>query len=475
MVADQPISPRHHQNLVTDFHRPHYHFLPPTHWMNDPNGVIQWQGTYHLFYQHNPDGPLWGNMHWGHASSLDLIHWADLPIAIAPTPNGYDAAGIFSGCAVNHNGTPTIFYTGTQGEKHDIQVQCMATSSDNLLTWEKYPGNPVISNVPAESGQTADFRDPFVWQEADAWYMVVGSRIKDVGGAVFLYRSHNLIDWDYLHPLLVGDIRRNGMIWECPNFFKLGENWVLIISSHFGSMTGDVIYFVGTYVDHHFTPLHEGILEYGRLYAPLTTLDEQARRLLFGWVRESRSNEAQQAAGWSGVQSIPRVLALDRQYRLLMTPIAELEMLRGHHHHEGPMDVTDTIPLAVTGLALEIAAEFMPQPDGSCGFSLACAPNNAERIDIVYEADQQRLIVRTISADDTVLHIDSVPHPLADDESLQLRILLDGSVVEIIANQRTSITGRVYSSDVMSNGVRLLGAKTHLHSLDIWMMSSIWQ
>lgn len=473
MTSKPTLAPR--QSLNADFHRPQYHFQPPSNWMNDPNGFIQWQGTYHLFYQYNPYGPLWGNMHWGHASSEDLIHWTDLPIALAPTPDGCDASGIFSGSAVNHNGTPTIFYTGTRGERNNIQVQCIATSQDHLLTWEKHAANPIISDIPAVAGQKADFRDPFVWQEDDAWYMVVGSRIQDVGGVVFLYRSHNLTDWEYLHPLLVGDMHRNGVIWECPNFFKLGEHWVLIISSHTGSATGDVIYFVGTYENHHFTPFYEGVLEYGQLYAPLTTLDDQNRRLLFGWIRESRSNDEQSTAGWSGVQSIPRILSLDNQHRLQMTPIPELERLRGHHRHYGPVDLMPEVSVDATGLALEMIAEFVPQPDGTCGLSLACDSNGIERLDIAYDTATRRLSVHRISPDSVITGPWSAPHELSADEPLRLHILLDGSVVEIIANQRTSLTSRVYPSQPTCNGVRLLGAKTLLRSLDIWNMSSIWQ
>src|SRR5215813_2310009 len=98
------------KQLETDPHRPGFHYLPPKNWMNDPNGLIQWEGKFHLFYQHNPNGPVWGNIHWGHAVSPDLVHWSDLPIALAPTPGGPDEVGCFSGCAVN-NGVPTLIYT----------------------------------------------------------------------------------------------------------------------------------------------------------------------------------------------------------------------------------------------------------------------------------------------------------------------------------------------------------------------------
>lgn len=437
--------------------------------MNDPNGVIQWQGKYHLFYQHNPNGPLWGDMHWGHAVSSDLVHWQDLPVALAPTPGGPDEAGCFSGCAVDNNGLPTLIYTGTRGARNEIQTQCIATSSDGLLTWTKHAGNPVLSEVPAESGQTRDFRDPFVWKENGRWYAVLGSRIQGAGGAVFLYRSDDLIHWEYLHPLLVGDASRNGVIWECPNFFKLGDHWVLIIAAHTGHSTGEVFYFVGQYENDRFVPAFEGILDYGQLYAPLTCVDARGRRLLFGWVREARSETEQRLAGWSGVQSIPRVLTLDSQQRLLMAPVPELEAIRGQHHHYG----AETTQVDAAGLALDIAAEF--DAVGRRGLSVACSPDGVERMDIVYDASTQRLGIHKVSAEVNHAintHSREVRHELAAGEPLQLRILMDGSVVEIIANQRTSVTSRVYPTQAENNRVRLLGSP---RSLDIWEMPSIWQ
>src|SRR5438270_14066279 len=100
--------------LVADPHRPRYHFLPPSNWMNDPNGLIQWNGAYHLFYQYNPFAPVWGSIHWGHAVSADLVHWRDLPIALAPTPGSADEFGVFSGCAFDNDGAATILYTGVR-------------------------------------------------------------------------------------------------------------------------------------------------------------------------------------------------------------------------------------------------------------------------------------------------------------------------------------------------------------------------
>jgi beta-fructofuranosidase len=469
------------EQLNADIHRPQYHFLPPTNWMNDPNGVIQWNGKYHLFYQHNPYGPLWGNMSWGHAVSTDMIHWTDLPLALTPDPDGYDAAGCFSGCSVDDNGTPTILYTATTGEHCEVQVQAIATSQDNLLTWEKHKANPIIKTVPAEARQTSDFRDPFVWREDNTWYMVLGSRMaREEGdvGAVFLYRSQNLTDWEYLNPLLIGEDERHGLIWECPNFFKLQDKWVLIISAHQGHTTGTVHWFVGDYHNHRFEPQLDGVLDFGDLYAPLTMLDSDNRRILFGWLREARSEVDQRLAGWSGVQCVPRVLSLDSQNRLISEPISEVEAIRGNHLSMSNTAVSKPMPLDIAGLQLDITAEFQVTDSGTAGFSLAFSGQDSERTDIVFDATRGRLRVEkhfphVFGA--MTAHSREVPHQLAPGENLELRILLDGSVLEIIANGRTSLSRRIYPTHAASDAVQLLGNNATVVSLNIWEMSSIWQ
>ena len=459
---------------ISDVHRPQYHFLPPSNWMNDPNGLIQWKGQYHLFYQHNPFGPLWGNMHWGHTVSEDLIHWRDLPIALAPTAGGPDEAGCYSGCAVNNNGTPTLVYTGTVGAHNEIQTQCIATSDDELLSWKKYSGNPVLSQVPAEAGQTRDFRDPFVWKERDIWFMILGSWIKDAGGAVFLYQSQNLIDWEYLNPLWVGDSTRNGILWECPNFFPLGNQWILIVSADMGAAANTVFYFVGSYANHRFIPAYEGVLDYGCLYAPLSFVDEHERRVLVGWLRETRSETELHRAGWAGVQSIPRVLTLDHQHRLVMTPVPELESIRGQHHHYDACELSTTVPLDVSDLALDIVAEFEVNAGGYCGIRVTCSSDENERTDILFESAAQQLVVSTPLPDGKV-QVRKASHQLAKGESLKLRVLLDGSVIEIIANDRTSLTTRIYPVQTEGHCMQLLGKDARLQSMDIWQMTSIWK
>ena len=237
------------QQLAEDILRPQYHLLPAKNWMNDPNGPIYWNGQYHVCFQYNPNGAYWGDMHWAHSMSPDMVHWKHLPIALSPTIGGPDQDGCFSGSAVVDRGVPTFIYTGVaasspekatlrDGQHNFRETQCLATSKDpQLLTWQKLP-QPVLDSPPAGM-QVTGFRDPCLWKDGDTWYMAVGSGIAKQGGMVLLYRSHDLRSWEYLHPLHSGkwngkvtpDTVDSGEMWECPDFFPLGGKHVLLYST----------------------------------------------------------------------------------------------------------------------------------------------------------------------------------------------------------------------------------------------------
>lgn len=459
--------------LAGDWQRPTWHFLPPSGWMNDPNGVIQWGRQYHLFYQNNPFEAVHRDMHWGHAVSEDLIHWRDLPVALAPVPDSYDESGVFSGCAVDDGGVPTIVYTATSGPGSQVQVQALATGSADLLNWQRHPANPVLDEVPAVSGQTRDFRDPFVWREGEQWFMVLGCRVEGSGGMILLYRSSDLLRWEYLGPLLQGDPGRHGLMWECPNFFPLDDKWVLIFSAYLGDRHGKVFWMVGDFVDHRFRPETEGVVDHDCYYAPLSMCDSQGRRLMYGWLREGRSIAEQVRAGWSGVQAIPRVLSLDSRRRLVMAPVPELAAIRGAHTGLGPRDMDGEQTLAAGGLALELRAVFEAQ--GRVSIRLAGSPDGSAGAEIGWDAATQQLSVTRADENlfnDSEAHI--IPHELAPDEALELVVLLDGSVLELIANGRSSITSRIYPAGADCGRLALAGSGARLRALDVWEMRPIW-
>jgi beta-fructofuranosidase len=480
--------------LAADPHRPRYHFLSPSNWLNDPNGLIQWRGQYHLFYQYNPNGTFSATKHWGHAVSPDLVHWSDLPIALAPLPGTADEDGCYSGCAVVDRGVPTLVYTGVRARQ---QRPCIAISrDDDLIAWQRYSGNPVISDPP-HGLELVGFRDHAAWREGDMWYQIVGSGMRDHGGAALLFRSADLRAWEYLHPLYVGDKNRlapiwTGIMWECPDFFPLGDQHVLIVSvfdhqrlSEFAHlpMIHHAVYFTGIYIDHRLIPTREGMVDYGySLYAPQSFTDDRGRRILFGWLREERSGEAQLAAGWSGAMSLPRVLNLGSDGRLDMAPAPEVERLRERHQRWERLALRPEEPTALAGArgdAIELIAELSLDAAAEVGICVRCAPDDVEATRILYDRATQRLIVdRTRSSLDPTARRDicGAPFELADGQPLRLRVFVDRSIVEVFAGHGICMSSRVYPTRPDSLDVKLFarGGGAQLISLDLWEMGAIW-
>jgi beta-fructofuranosidase len=469
------------QPAANDPQRPRYHFLPPANWLNDPNGLIQWNGVYHMFYQYNPNGPFHGTIHWGHVMSADLVHWEHLPIALAPEPGTADEDGCWSGCAVDDDGVPTLIYSGNRG---GAQRACLATSADGLLTWQKHPANPVIAARPAGL-HLVEFRDHSVWRADGVWYQLIGAGIEGQGGTALLYRSPDLRTWEFLHPLLIGDQQRftpiwTGSMWECPDFFALGDRHVLITSIWDKNQLHYSAAFVGSYRDQRLVPDIEHKLDYGDryFYAPQSCTDAQGRRIIFGWVQEGRSAEAQLACGWSGVMSLPRVLSLGPRGQVCANPAPELAALRAGHTCCTDLEVPADQMVVLSDIAgdtLELQAEFAPAHGGRCGIVVRRSPDGAEQTRIVYDAALCQLIVdRTGSSLDLTtdrnLHI--APLTLGPDEPLRLRMFLDRSVIEVFANERVSVTSRIYPTRADSVGVALLAeaAAARLIALDAWQM-----
>jgi beta-fructofuranosidase len=331
------------RKLAADPLRPQFHLLPAKNWMNDPNGPIYWKNHYHMFFQYNPGAAVWGDMHWAHAISDDMIHWRHLPVALAPTPGGDDSEGCFTGSAVDDRGTATFLYTGVKtvdpklatlrdGHNNFREVQCLATSSDpQLLTWKKHL-QPVIQ--PPDGPTLAGFRDPFLLRQGNDWLLGVASGHFKKGGCVLLYRSKDLRTWEALHELASGHWTEkpntnpvdSGEMWECPDFFPLGKKHVLLYST-----AAQVLWESGEFdtVELKFHSEKIGILDYGAYYAQKTQLDANGNRILWGWIPEKRPDSELMAAGWAGCMALPRVLSLDADGNLAMRVAPESKLLRG--------------------------------------------------------------------------------------------------------------------------------------------------
>ena len=329
-------------------HRNQYHFSPQENWMNDPNGLVFYDGEYHLFYQYYPDSNVWGPMHWGHAVSEDLTHWEHLPIALYPDSLG----DIFSGSAVidwdNTSGLsddidrpPMIaFFTHhlMEGEKSgaiDFQYQSLAYSLDKGRTWTKYHDNPVIDNPGIK-----DFRDPKVIWDGEQWVMVFAAYDK-----IKFYTSDNLIDWKFSSDFGQG-FGAQGRPWECPDLFPLvaddGEKkWVLIVSIGREALNGGsgTQYFVGEWDGQKFSsdlePSEIQWLDQGKdNYAGVTWSDvpeSDGRRLFIGWMSNWQYAQVVPTTVWRSAMTIPRELSLKKKnekYVVIQRPVEELKQLR---------------------------------------------------------------------------------------------------------------------------------------------------
>lgn len=307
--------------LMNEKYRPQFHFTPARNWMNDPNGLLYYKGKYHLFFQHNPQANVWGNMSWGHAVSTDLYSWQELPVAINCTPT----SGIFSGSAVvDYNNTsglgttenPPIvaIYTEHQNDESN-QSQCLAYSADEGLTFTKYEGNPVLDiNLP-------NFRDPKVSWIDGQWIMTLAlpQEFK-----ISFYSSLNLKEWTHLSDF--GPAAEVGGIWECPDLFQLGDKWVLIVSLNPGGFQigSGTQYFVGQWNGKEFIAddVQTRWIDYGRdNYAGVTFSNApESKKVFLGWMSNWHYAGKVPTNPWRSAMTLPRELSL-RGDRLIQTPI----------------------------------------------------------------------------------------------------------------------------------------------------------
>jgi beta-fructofuranosidase len=338
--------------------RPALHFAPASNWMNDPNGLIEWNGRVHLFYQHNPAGLTLEHMAWGHASSTDLWNWADHPVALTPSADGPDRDGCWSGCAVVHDGRPHLLYTGVRGQR---TLPCLAGADDQgLIRWSPAAQNPVIATWPPEPGVLA-FRDHTAWPERPAWFQVIGGGLAGRGGALFLYRSQDLRIWEYQGIFAAAaDHGLPGQIWECPDVFSLGSTTVVIVSVCDDGPPRS-IWMTGQIAGGRFTPRATGPCDGGeRYYAPQSLSLSDGRRIAIGWLRESLDELTGRDRTRVGVMSLPRELVLDGA-DLRSRPARELERARRDELADEIIEDRGSIGVALSARA-ETAAEFQVTP-----------------------------------------------------------------------------------------------------------------
>ncbi len=467
--------------LAADPLRPQFHLLPAANWMNDPNGPIYWEGHYHMFFQYNPAAAVWGDMHWAHAISPDMIHWKHLPVALAPTPGGPDQDGCFSGSAVDDRGVATFIYTGVSsatpeqatlrdGTHNFREVQLLATSTDaELRSWNKLT-QPVLE--PPADPLLAGFRDPFLWKEGGTWYLGVGSGQRKKGGRVLVYRSQDLRKWEYVSVLASGvwngketpDVVDSGEMWECPELFRLGDKHVLIYS------TERKVFWQSGELDQREMIFHSqkrGLLDAGAYYAPKTQTAANGERILWGWIPEKRPEAEFSKAGWAGCMSLPRVLSLDADGALIMRLAPAAAKLRGKAF---TLPASTTPPaerlralreFRIENIAAEISLRVRP-----VAFSMGLTDGQQMFFKITYDPAKTG---GELSANGAAAALS-----VGKDQEVAITLVIDGSVVECFANGKTCLTTRVYripagplSVDVPEPGLR------NVVSLQAWQMTPV--
>jgi len=444
--------------------RPIIHVTAPAQWVNDPNGPIYHKGIYHLFYQLTPYSDESGIKYWGHVRSRDLAKWEHLPIAIAPSGDlGEDS--IWSGCCViNGKGQPMAFYTSIGKGKSPFTeaVQWAATSDDDLIRWEKSAANPVVPEALHGGKKIYDWRDPFVFREGRKTFMVLGGSLNESKGGqavVNIYEAENpeLTKWKYrgvLFQLPDAEARTA----ECPNFFKLGDEWVLFVSPY-----GKVQYFVGEFDAEscRFLPRARGLVDCGpHFYAPNTMLVPDGQRLVWGWVNGFPSGR-----GWNGCLSLPRQLSFSRDGQLRQSPAPQLTKLRGElmEYKEARLEDADQDFALPASDSMEIEAEI--DLHSARGVQLAIENDSKERpVTLGFNGLELRVL-------DVI-----APLPLPKGErKLKLRVFIDRSVLEVFANETACVTKTI--SLVGNNShfsIHSEGGTADLKRLRGWPMKTIW-
>lgn len=312
--------------------------MPPVGLLNDPNGVIYWKGSYHVFFQWQPFQTGHGAKFWGHYTTQDVVNWKREEIALAPS-DWFDKNGCYSGSAVTKDDRLYLFYTGNVRDQDGNRetYQCLAVSDDGL-SFEK---KGVVARLP--EGYTAHFRDPKVWEHEGTWYMVIGAQTENLKGQAVLFASDNLSEWRFLGPITgagFNGLDEFGYMWECPDLFSLQGSDVLIVSPQGLEADGfryqnvyQSGYFVGR-LDYNkpelkhgeFTELDQGF----DFYAPQTLEDDQGRRILFAWMAVPDQDEGSHPTidyHWIHCMTLPRQLTLSGQ-KLIQQPLPELKAMR---------------------------------------------------------------------------------------------------------------------------------------------------
>lgn len=353
-----------------------YHQMPVTGWLNDPNGAVQFDGTYHLYHQYVPETPNGGATHWGHKTSKDLVHFTEEAIFLSPD-QPFDEDGVYSGSAFVHEGKIHFFYTGNvkhEGD-HDYTYSGREQNTIHVVSADGFTVESrevVIAHADYPAGYTDHIRDPKVFEHDGRFYMILGARTRSNIGQILLYVSEDLNTWTY-QGIFLGGNEEQGFMWECPDYFELDDSQVVLFSPQgllpttysyhnphtVGYLTGAI-----NWDSYAFEPETDFVeLDHGfDFYAPQTFEDESGRRILWAWMgigdTEPEYSNPTVARGWQHAMALPRELTMEEGI-LKQRPLPEYQQLRCNKQNYRLDEVTDS---TLSGEVYELLIEFDETP-----------------------------------------------------------------------------------------------------------------
>ncbi|MGN6616511.1 MAG: glycoside hydrolase family 32 protein [Ilyomonas sp.] len=483
------------QEFYHEQYRPQIHFSPKEKWTNDPNGMVYYNGIYHLFFQHYPDSTIWGPMHWGHATSTDLIHWTQQPIALYPDSLGY----IFSGSAVvdktNTSGfgkdgkIPLVaIFThhdpkGEREHRNDYQNQSLAYSLDNGKTWIKYAGNPVLKNP----GIT-DFRDPKVmWYEPQKkWIMTLATK-----DHITFYSSPDLKQWQE-ESMFGKNIGVHGGVWECPDLFSLEYNnkqiWVLIVNLNPGGPNGGSAtqYFMGDFDGSRFTPDDTATrwLDYGPdEYAGITWSNTGERKIFLGWMSNWLYANVVPTTVWRNAMTAPRELKIkevDGKLFVASEPVKELDKIKGKSFTFQNVKIDNNLDLSTKTEKITLPCSLDIDLDKAEDFSVILSNDSGEQLIIGYDKKENRYFIDRTRSGKTDFQKDfSEKHfapRLSVNNKINIKLIIDVSSVELFADDGLSVMTEIFFPSKPYDHINIQSKeKILLKNLSFSIFKSIWK
>ena len=477
-------------------YRPQLHFSPKAHWMNDPNGMVYNNGTYHLFYQYYPGATIWGPMHWGHATSNDMLHWKEQPVALFPDSIGY----IFSGSTVvdknntsgfGKDGKAPLVAIFTQhdpkGEKagtDTFQNQSIAYSLDNGINWIKYAHNPVIKNPGIK-----DFRDPKVmWYEVKKkWVMILA--VKD---HISIYSSKNLKDW--MKESDFGETNgAHGGVWECPDLFALIDGdkvrWVLTVSVNPGAPNGGsgTQYFIGDFDGKTFTTADATTkwIDYGPdNYAGVTWSNTGNEKYFLGWMSNWNYATKVPTVKWRSAMTLPRIVSIKHVVNKMLIasePIDALSKIETNKLSLDNVKLDKAFNLCSKTGTIKFPCRINLAFDNHKEFSIVLSNNLREQLIIGYDdVHQQFFIDRTHSGKTNFEKSFAGKHVaprLSNKDSMNVSLIIDESSVELFADDGLSVMTEIFFPSKPYNNLLLQSTENgiKIKHLEYIRLSSIWK